>query len=317
MDLKLHEIQSEKIITVADSYKSEIIKQECDYWVEVKVKERSEIADEFKNLQIDNRFIQHVNEPNESRSRILSKAFAINLPISKSNQLFENDFLTLVVRKNMIITIVDGENDLLDNFIEELNNNPYDMQMHVNYLVYYIISQVIHECSLNIKEARQIVDDLAIEMDERPQELDLEDIIELKRKINQLSNIIEDQHMAMVMIPKMNWSEERHNISEERIKQLEHYNFLHNSINKIEEKIKSLHFQFLLILQEKGNKKLNTLTIIQAIFVPLTLITGIYGMNFIVMPELQWKNGYFLVLLMMLFIAIFELWWFKRKGWFE
>ena len=75
--------------------------------------------------------------------------------------------------------------------------------------------------------------------------------------------------------------------------------------------------QYQSMLQEKGNKRLNILTIIQAIFVPLTLIAGIYGMNFSKMPELQSPFGYFLVLGIMGLISLLELLWFKRRGWFD
>ena len=46
----------------------------------------------------------------------------------------------------------------------------------------------------------------------------------------------------------------------------------------------------------KTEKKLNTLTIIQSIIVPLILVAGIYGMNFIVMPELKWTSRYYIIL---------------------
>jgi len=49
----------------------------------------------------------------------------------------------------------------------------------------------------------------------------------------------------------------------------------------------------MLSFQELFNKRLSTITILQAIFVPLTLIAGIYGMNFAFMPELKWEHGYF------------------------
>ncbi len=59
------------------------------------------------------------------------------------------------------------------------------------------------------------------------------------------------------------------------------------------------------------------LTVLRAIFVPLTLIAGIYGMNFAFMPELQLKHGYFWVLGLMAVIAIGELWFFHKNGWFK
>ena len=63
------------------------------------------------------------------------------------------------------------------------------------------------------------------------------------------------------------------------------------------------------------NRVINVLTIISAIFLPLTLITGIYGMNFKFMPELNLQFGYFITLGLMLLISIGMLAFFKYKRW--
>ena len=81
-------------------------------------------------------------------------------------------------------------------------------------------------------------------------------------------------------------------------------------------RLRDMHQHYQLASQDKTNRRLSALTIIQAIFVPLTLIAGIYGMNFQYMPELQWGHGYGLILALMTLIAITELWFFKRSGWF-
>lgn len=65
------------------------------------------------------------------------------------------------------------------------------------------------------------------------------------------------------------------------------------------------------------NKIINVLTIISAIFLPLTLITGIYGMNFKNMPELGWGPAYFVTLGSMIIISISMLLFFKYKGWMK
>jgi len=65
------------------------------------------------------------------------------------------------------------------------------------------------------------------------------------------------------------------------------------------------------------NSIMKTLTVITTIFMPLTFIAGVYGMNFENMPELEWKYGYFIVLGIMLFIGAFMMNWFVRKGWFR
>ncbi|GGB60663.1 magnesium/cobalt transporter CorA [Fictibacillus barbaricus] len=65
------------------------------------------------------------------------------------------------------------------------------------------------------------------------------------------------------------------------------------------------------------NRIMKTLTVITTIFMPLTFIAGIYGMNFDNMPELHWHYGYFIVLGAMLTIGISMILWFIRKGWFK
>ncbi len=63
------------------------------------------------------------------------------------------------------------------------------------------------------------------------------------------------------------------------------------------------------------NRVMQTLTIVAAIFIPLTFLTSIYGMNFKNMPELGWKYGYFGLLGIMLLVALLMIWYFRRKKW--
>ena len=66
----------------------------------------------------------------------------------------------------------------------------------------------------------------------------------------------------------------------------------------------------------KMNEIMKTLTIVSAIFIPLTFIVGVYGMNFEHMPELKYENGYYAVIGMMVLIGIIMIFYFKRRRWF-
>lgn len=66
----------------------------------------------------------------------------------------------------------------------------------------------------------------------------------------------------------------------------------------------------------KMNEVMKILTVVSAIFIPLTFIVGVYGMNFENMPELKNPNGYFIVIGFMLSIVISMVYYFKRRGWF-
>lgn len=69
-------------------------------------------------------------------------------------------------------------------------------------------------------------------------------------------------------------------------------------------------------LMQKMNETMRVLTAFASIFLPLTLITGIYGMNFSWMPELSWKYGYFYALGLIIVCGIVLLYLFKRRKWF-
>jgi len=66
----------------------------------------------------------------------------------------------------------------------------------------------------------------------------------------------------------------------------------------------------------KMNEIMKTLTIISAIFIPLTFIVGVYGMNFDYMPELRSRNGYFIVMGSMFLLVIALIIYFKKRRWF-
>jgi magnesium transporter len=66
----------------------------------------------------------------------------------------------------------------------------------------------------------------------------------------------------------------------------------------------------------KMNEVMKTLTVISAIFIPLTFIVGVYGMNFENMPELKNPNGYFIVIGAMFTIVIGMVYYFKKRNWF-
>jgi magnesium transporter len=72
---------------------------------------------------------------------------------------------------------------------------------------------------------------------------------------------------------------------------------------------------YLSTVSNKMNEVMKVLTIIATIFIPLTFIVGVYGMNFRYMPELEWEMGYPFVWVLMLAIAITMLFYFRRKSW--
>lgn len=78
-----------------------------------------------------------------------------------------------------------------------------------------------------------------------------------------------------------------------------------------------LRDSYISLNSNRMNSIMKTLTVITTVFMPLTLIAGIYGMNFRVMPELEWSYSYYVVLLIMLLLGGGMFAWFRRSGWFK
>ena len=72
---------------------------------------------------------------------------------------------------------------------------------------------------------------------------------------------------------------------------------------------------YLSSVSNKMNEVMKVLTIMATIFIPLTFIAGIYGMNFEFMPELKWRWSYPLLWIVLITIFIAMIFWFKRKKW--
>lgn len=72
---------------------------------------------------------------------------------------------------------------------------------------------------------------------------------------------------------------------------------------------------YLSSISHRMNEVMQVLTIIGSIFIPITFIAGVYGMNFSVMPELQWEYGYVAIWGLMLLTASGLIFFFKRKKW--
>lgn len=80
--------------------------------------------------------------------------------------------------------------------------------------------------------------------------------------------------------------------------------------------LNSLHDLYLSELSFRMNNIMQVLTIMSTIFIPLSFLTGLYGMNFEYMPELGWRNGYFYLLGFMALVVVGMVWYFKRQKWF-
>lgn len=95
----------------------------------------------------------------------------------------------------------------------------------------------------------------------------------------------------------------------------DYYIKLDTVIEEVYDSINSLLHIYISLSSQRTNEVMRTLTVFTAFFLPLTFVVGVYGMNFVYMPELKQPLGYPVVLAFMLVITLTIWIWFKKKGW--
>jgi len=88
-----------------------------------------------------------------------------------------------------------------------------------------------------------------------------------------------------------------------------------DTIDTLRELLASMLDLYMSSVSNRMNEVMKVLTIFATLFMPLTFIAGVYGMNFEIMPELQWRFGYPAVLLVMLGVATGLVIFFRRRRW--
>jgi len=95
----------------------------------------------------------------------------------------------------------------------------------------------------------------------------------------------------------------------------EKFERLHSMTDMYYDQLSDLVNSYMSTTSHQINERMKVLTMVSSIFIPLTFLAGVYGMNFHNMPELSLQNGYFIILVIMFLLGLGSLAWFKFKNW--
>lgn len=159
--------------------------------------------------------------------------------------------------------------------------------------------------------------------------ISIEDSTQNRRSTDQMPQLIDIRHLLLSLMQTVNPMRDLlyRMLNSQHLegvrKRRSYFSDIHDDLLKVSEMITSnrevttdMRDSYLSLNSHQTNNVMKVLTIITSIFSPLTLIAGIYGMNFENMPELTWKYGYFLAIGLMFGIGLAMYRWFKKSGWF-
>lgn len=234
---------------------------------------------------------------------------------AEENILFEQ--FSLILLSDRVISFQEGEEDIFEPVRKRIRNPQSRIRKTgSDYLAYTLLDAVVDQYF----RVAEILEDRIEAVEERlfadlsPEVI--QDIHELKREILFL-------HKTVLPVRTFVGSLERIDSPLIRASTHVYIRDLYDHIIQISDTVETFReiSTSLLDIYHSGlsnrmNEVMKVLTVIATIFIPLTFIAGIYGMNFRYMPELEWRWGYPLIWLIIILIAVFMLLYFRKKNWF-
>ena len=237
----------------------------------------------------------------------------------KSNRI-EIEQVSFVLGEKFVISFQEKEGDVFDPVRERIRNEKSPIRkMGADYLLYSLIDEVVDNYFVILEMLGEEMELLEEALISRRSKNAMNRIHRLKVELIHLRKSVWPLREVFSAFTEINALTEVPLIKKAtKIYFRDVYGNVIQAIDAIEtyrEMLSGMLDIHLSSVSNRLNGIMKMLTIIATIFVPLTFITGIYGMNFAYMPELRWYWGYPVTLLFMLAIGISMMIYFKRKGW--
>jgi magnesium transporter len=231
--------------------------------------------------------------------------------------------ISVILGKNYVITFQENIGDVFDIIRERIRTAKGRLRIGgADYLMYRLLDSIVDNYFIILEHIDDKIDLVEEKILEESQDTYLKEIHKLRKDILKLRRAVYPMRDMTYYLQKgENPLVQKATIVFTR----DLYDHIANNIETIEnyrETINGVLEVHLSNASHRMNQVIKFLTIISTIFIPLTFIAGVYGMNFNTevsifnMPELNWKHGYPLVMLVMFVIAISFVIFFKRKKWF-
>lgn len=223
--------------------------------------------------------------------------------------------ITILIGHNYVISKVEKDLQLAKNLEKPFIENPESMS-HTGMILFHIFDQTISQDLEIIDHIADEIQSLEKKVFKDPFENKIaRSVYRWKATLHELRQTIEAQEDVMETIN----SETFPFTNEESgyfIKSLNNnYSRVVNALDTFKESLNSIFNLQMTLKADHSNTIMKTLTLVSVIFIPMTFLAGLYGMNFEIIPELKWDYGYLYALVLMLITGVSIAFYFRKKGW--
>ncbi|OPL11570.1 MAG: magnesium transporter [Firmicutes bacterium ML8_F2] len=252
-------------------------------------------------------------EAYENYTYIVLKALVYNDDYNR----IDTEQVSIVIGSNYVFSVCERKTELFDTLRKRLASDKSSIRKKgADYLAYAIMDMVVDGYFPVLEKVSDHLENLEELLLEKPEEKILHALHRLKREMLGMRQAVWPLREALIGLEK---SDSIFIQTDNAFHLRDVYSHTVQIIETAEiyrEILSGLFEIYLSSVNNRLNEVMKILTIFAAIFIPLTLISGIYGMNFAYMPELNWRYGYPFSLGLMAVVVVFMLLYFRRKRWF-
>lgn len=228
----------------------------------------------------------------------------------------KSEQISIILGYNFVISFQESEGDVFEPVRERLRQGKGRIRkMGTDYLSYALVDAIVDNYFLILEKFGEIIENIEDKLMQAPTHDILHTIhhlkgetISLRKSVWPLREVVNGLQKTEATLIQEHTKIYFRDVYDHTIQVID-------TIESFRDMISGILDIYLSSVSNHMNEVMKVLTIFAAIFIPLTFIAGIYGMNFSFMPELSWHWGYPIVLTVMTLIAFFLLFYFKRKRW--
>jgi magnesium transporter len=238
------------------------------------------------------------------------------LTLDSTEETIEYEQLSFILKGKILVTFQEKTGDVFDSVRNRIREGKGNVRKRgADYLLYALLDLVVDHYFIVLENFGEKLEDLETDLLNSPDKTTLNKLHHLRRETLLLRRTV---YPLREMIGRFEKLEEPliSNSIKVFIRDLyDHTIKVIENIEVLRDMSSGLLDLYMNSTSNKMNETMKVLTIMSSIFIPLTFIAGVYGMNFKNMPELEYKYGYFVILGVMLAVFIAMMIFFKKKKW--
>ena len=238
------------------------------------------------------------------------------LSYDDQKQTVQAEQVSLVLGSNFVISFQERVGDVFDEVRDRIRNAKGRIRkMGPDYLAYALLDAVVDNYFTVLEKFGEKIEAAEEELVANPTEKTLKQIHLVKRELLSVRKSVWPLRELISALQRGESGLIQETTGIYLRDMYDHTIQVIDTVESFRDMVSGMLDIYLSSISNKMNAVMKVLTIIATIFIPLTFIAGVYGMNFKYMPELQWRWGYGLILVVMGIVVVIMLFYFRKKKW--